>query len=75
MPVYIAVQALFDGIGSIPYAWTLIKTLPWLAVLYLLKRYFGGAINTSERVMHSKVIMITVRRLLSGLCSLLTRSL
>ncbi|KAK7715517.1 hypothetical protein SLS57_006904 [Botryosphaeria dothidea] len=59
MPVYIAVQALFDGIGSIPYAWTLIKTLPWLAVLYLLKRYFGGAINTSERVMHSKVIMIT----------------
>ncbi|KAB2577433.1 putative short chain dehydrogenase reductase family protein [Lasiodiplodia theobromae] len=59
MPVYIAVQALFDGIGSIPYAWTIIKTLPWLALLVLLKRYFGGVVNTSERNMHSKVVMIT----------------
>ncbi|KAL1617382.1 hypothetical protein SLS56_011035 [Neofusicoccum ribis] len=59
MPVYIAVQALFDGLGSIPFAWTLLNTLPWLAVLFLLKRYFGGAVNTSERNMHSKVVMIT----------------
>ncbi|KAL1646914.1 hypothetical protein SLS58_003050 [Diplodia intermedia] len=59
MPVYIAVQALFDGLGSIPYAWTIVKALPWLALLVLLKRYFGGAVNTSERNMHSKVVMIT----------------
>ncbi|KAH7028308.1 hypothetical protein B0J12DRAFT_683735 [Macrophomina phaseolina] len=59
MPVYIAVQALFDGLGSIPYAWTVAKTLPWFFVLYLLKRYFGGAVNSAERLMHSKVVMIT----------------
>ncbi|KAF2145590.1 uncharacterized protein K452DRAFT_221085 [Aplosporella prunicola CBS 121167] len=59
MPVYIAVQALFDGVSSIPYAWPVIKAVPWLALLYFLKIYFGGATNTSERKMHSKVVMIT----------------
>ncbi len=60
MPVYIAAHGLFDGIGSIPYVLTVLKILPWLLALYVLKIFFGGARNTSERNMHSKVIMMTV---------------
>lgn len=29
-------------------------------VLWLLKRYFGGARNTAERNMHSRVVLMTV---------------
>ncbi|KAF2230090.1 NAD(P)-binding protein [Viridothelium virens] len=59
MAIYIAIQAFFDGIGSIPFAIPILKTLPWLVGIYLLKWFFGGARNTSERNMHSKVVMIT----------------
>jgi small-conductance mechanosensitive channel len=37
-----------------------IKTAPWLLLIAALKYYFGGARNTSERLMHSKVVMVTV---------------
>ncbi|KAK8216234.1 hypothetical protein HDK77DRAFT_188106 [Phyllosticta capitalensis] len=59
MPVPIATQVIYDGIGSIPYAWTAIKLLPWLLLLAALKRYFGGNVNTSERKMHAKVVLLT----------------
>ncbi|KAK7534684.1 hypothetical protein IWX49DRAFT_294646 [Phyllosticta citricarpa] len=59
MPVPIATQVVFDGIGSIPFAWTVIKLVPWLLALYVLKRYFGGSVNTSERKMHAKVVLLT----------------
>ena len=62
MPLHIAAQGLFSGVSSIPYAWAVLKIAPWLVLLYVLKRYFNGAANTSERTMHSKVIMMTVRR-------------
>ncbi|OKP12593.1 hypothetical protein PENSUB_1686 [Penicillium subrubescens] len=59
MPIPLIAQGLQDGIGSIPYAWTVIKTAPWLLLIAALKYYFGGARNTSERLMHSKVVMVT----------------
>lgn len=61
MPVYIAAQALFDGLHSVPYLWTFLKTLPWLGLLWLVKTYFQGARTLSERNMHGKVVMVTVR--------------
>lgn len=61
MPIPLIAQGIQEGIGSIPYAWTVIKTAPWLLLLAALKYYFGGARNTSERLMHSKVVMVTVR--------------
>lgn len=61
MAIYIAVQALFDGIESIPWIWPLLKTAPWLFFLWLLKTFFQGAKNTSERQMHGKVVLVTVR--------------
>ncbi|KAF2496107.1 NAD(P)-binding protein [Lophium mytilinum] len=59
MPIPFAAAGLFNGISAIPFGWTAVKAVIWVAVLVLLKRYFNGASNTSERVMHSKVVMIT----------------
>lgn len=64
MPVEIVSKAAFEGLDSIPFLWTAIKAAPFLALLWILKTYFGGARNTSERNMHSKVVMMTVRRAL-----------
>jgi hypothetical protein len=60
MPVNILAQAFAEGLSSIPLGWTVVKIVPVLALLYLLKWYFNGAVNGSERNMHSKVIMVTV---------------
>ena len=59
MPVYIATQAFLDGVDSVPFIWPILKTLPWLGLLYILKVFFSGASNTSERNMHGKVVMVT----------------
>ena len=69
MPVYIATTVLFDGINSVPFVWPLLKTLPFLGLLYLLKLYFSGASNGSERNMHGKVVIVTVRPQYSGTMS------
>lgn len=63
MPLPILADALFKGISTIPFALPILKTLPWIVLVYLLKMYFGGASNTSERLMHSKIVMVTVDKL------------
>lgn len=60
MPLGILAKASFDGLAAVPYSYTILRTLPWIALVYLLKMYFGGARNRSERMMHSKVVMMTV---------------
>lgn len=60
MPVPLLAEGFGRGLSGIPYAWTIIKAIPWLVVLYLLKLYFGGAKCGSERVMHGKVVLVTV---------------
>lgn len=60
MPIPLLADVLSNGIVAIPFAVPVLKALPWLVLLYLLKFYFGGASNSSERLMHSKVVMITV---------------
>lgn len=60
MPVYIATQAAFQGLDSIPFLWPILKAIPWLGALVLLKLYFAGSSNGSERNMHGKVVMVTV---------------
>jgi len=62
MPIPAAAYfALEGGFFDIPYLFPVLKTIPFLFLFYVLKVYFGGARNTSERDMHSKVVMITVR--------------
>ena len=60
MPIHIAAQGVYDGLSSIPFASTLLKLTAVLAVVALLKRLFAGTTNTSERSMHSKVVLMTV---------------
>ncbi|OAX79971.1 hypothetical protein ACJ72_05702 [Emergomyces africanus] len=59
MPIPLLAHWVVDGISSIPYAVPALKTALLAALIILLKRFFGGARNTSERLMHSKVVMIT----------------
>ncbi|KAI2733480.1 hypothetical protein CBS147332_495 [Penicillium roqueforti] len=59
MPIPIIAQGLRDGVSSIPYAWTILRIAPWVLALAALKYYFEGARNSSERMMRSKVIMVT----------------
>jgi hypothetical protein len=60
MPVPIIFEAALEGVEAIPLFWPLIKTALWLGLIYVLRLYFGGATNDSERVMHGKVVMLTV---------------
>lgn len=59
MPVYMATSAVFDGVDSIPYFWPIVKSLPWLGILYLIKWFCSGVTNPSERKMHGKVVLVT----------------
>jgi len=72
MPVNILAKAFDEGIDSIPYGWTVLKAASVFAVLYVLKWFFNGATNASERNMHSKVVMVTVSHLACRLRTLLT---
>ena len=60
MPVPVLFLTISDGISSIPYLTTVLKIIPWIALIVFLKYVFGGMRNRSERVMHGKVIMVTV---------------
>lgn len=60
MPVPLLAEGFGRGISGIPFAWTLIKLVPWVGLVYLLKIYFSGAKCQAERLMHGKVVMVTV---------------
>lgn len=60
MPIPLIVKGVTEGLSSIPYAYTILKITPWVLLIAALKFWFGGARNRSERLMHSKVVMITV---------------
>ncbi|EZF34838.1 Dehydrogenase with different specificitie [Trichophyton interdigitale] len=59
MPLPILAEGATRGLSAIPYGYTALKTAAGLAVIAALKRYFGGATNKSDRVMHSKVVLVT----------------
>ncbi|KAI9752488.1 MAG: RNA helicase [Chaenotheca gracillima] len=73
MPLPLLAEGVAKGFSEIPYFYATLKTVSWLTGIYLLKRYFGGASNTSERLMHSKVVMITGGT--SGIGAVITRDL
>ena len=60
MVVPLVAQGLLNGLSGVPYIYTVLKIIPWIALIVLLKFYFGGAKNRSERVMHGKVVIVTV---------------
>jgi NAD(P)-dependent dehydrogenase (short-subunit alcohol dehydrogenase family) len=58
MPIPILSSVLYEGV-SIPYGSTVLKCVITLFFIYLLKSYFSGARNPSERVLHGKVVILT----------------
>ncbi|KAI9760703.1 MAG: hypothetical protein M1840_002351 [Geoglossum simile] len=59
MPVYILLEGFSHGLSAIPYGGAILKLTACISLVYILKRFFGGATYTAERLMHSKVVMIT----------------
>ncbi|RFU26596.1 hypothetical protein B7463_g9738, partial [Scytalidium lignicola] len=59
MPLPFLAEVLVKGFEKVPGSLTFFKLLAVLSVIYFIKRLSMGATNTSERKMHSKVIMIT----------------
>ncbi|KAF2219256.1 hypothetical protein BDZ85DRAFT_46407 [Elsinoe ampelina] len=59
MPVPVIRQLLTEGVGSVPLAPLLFKVGIAIGIIYLLKAYFQGASNGSERNMHGKVVLVT----------------
>jgi len=60
MVVPLLAEVARRGITSIPNLWTAAKVVAAIALIYYLKTWFGGARCRSERVMHGKVVMVTV---------------
>ena len=56
----IIITGYIKGFSSIPYFIPTLKVALWIALVALLKYFFGGARNKSERVRHGKVVMVTV---------------
>ena len=61
MPIPILAEVSSQGLSSIPFVMPVLKTVPWLFLIWLVKLFFAGASNSSERLMKSKVVIITVR--------------
>lgn len=60
MPVPLLGEIYYSGIEAVPYLSSVLKIVPWVAIVYLLKLYFSGVQNGNERIMHSKVAIVTV---------------
>ncbi|KAI5798920.1 hypothetical protein EDC01DRAFT_22948 [Geopyxis carbonaria] len=59
MPIPLIGQLYDSGIQSVPYLSSSLKFIPWVFLVWLLKIYFSGTRNGNERVMHSKVAIVT----------------
>ncbi|KAF4629952.1 hypothetical protein G7Y89_g8189 [Cudoniella acicularis] len=59
MPLPFIADVIWKGVPGIPSVWTLLKGVLAVAVLGLLKWYFMGTSNASERKMHGKVVIMT----------------
>ena len=60
MPIPFLSHVVFGGIpGGYSY-WSVLKVIAVFSALAVVKWYCNGATNSSERQMHSKVVIITV---------------
>ena len=63
MPIDLLAEGYGRNVLSSPHTWTVVQAAAAIGVVTLLKFYFGGARCRSERVMHGKVVMVTVRKI------------
>ncbi|KAL9601079.1 MAG: hypothetical protein Q9219_002789 [cf. Caloplaca sp. 3 TL-2023] len=57
MPIPTLTEIANKGASAVPFLVPTLKFLPWLVLVYVLKIYFGGSKNASERLMKSKVVL------------------
>ena len=60
MPIPMIIEVLRGGPAKFLRLTPLLRVLPWLSAVVALKYYFGGARNRAERLLHGKVVMVTV---------------
>ncbi len=60
MPIPLLAEGFGRGISNLPYLYTILQSVAAIGVVALLKLYFAGAKCGSERVMHGRVVMVTV---------------
>lgn len=72
MVVPLLAEGFGRGITNIPHLGSIIKVVLSVGLLYVLKTYFGGATCKSERLMHGKVVIITVCPRFWVFCVILT---
>ena len=60
MVVPLLAEGFERGLSGIPQLSNIVKAVLFVAVIYLLKTWFGGAQCKSERDMHGKVVIVTV---------------
>lgn len=60
MVVPLLAEGFERGVTNLPYLSSIVKIVLSVGILYGLKAYFGGATCKSERLMHGKVVIITV---------------
>lgn len=60
MPIPILGHALFKGVSETALLPTILKFFAAFAISWVIKRFFQGAANLSERNMHGKVVIVTV---------------
>ena len=66
MPIPLVGQILHNGLSSMPYVEkALYQFLPWALLIYALRWFFGGTKNNVDRVMHGRVVIMTVNRFFS----------
>ncbi|KAH6676367.1 hypothetical protein B0J14DRAFT_651789 [Halenospora varia] len=59
MPLPFIADVIWKGVPGLPSAWNTLKGILAIAILAVIKWYFAGTANTSERKMHGKVVILT----------------
>ncbi|ESZ90666.1 hypothetical protein SBOR_8946 [Sclerotinia borealis F-4128] len=59
MPVDFFANVIWGKVTWLPSLWTVIKIVPIVFVLVVVKLFSAGVKNTSERKMHGKVVLVT----------------
>jgi len=61
MPLPFLYEAAVKGVPWLPSFWNVAKVGALMVLIMAVKLYSRGAVNSAERKMHSKVVLITVR--------------
>ncbi|TGO40056.1 hypothetical protein BHYA_0043g00440 [Botrytis hyacinthi] len=59
MPVDFVANVIWGKVTWLPSLWTVVKVVPAVLVIVLVKLFSAGVKNSSERKMHGKVVLVT----------------